>query len=167
TVDVYGATPTQVALTSPANGASGVSTGPTFSWQANATADAYEIEIATDSGFSNIVATDIVEGTSYADATLLPDTTYFWRVRAVNPCGDGAWSVTFTFSTGNELCRTPNLAIPDSSAAGVNDDFVISSSGTIESMRLRVRINHTYVGDIGVRLSKVGGPGPVAAIDRP
>lgn len=166
-VTVYEDAPAATTLTAPANNASGVSTGVTFTWTANAAADAYEIEIATDPAFSNIVDSEIVEGTSYTGAPLQAAQTYYWRVRAVNPCGDGAWSTVFSFTTGTELCRTPNLAIPDGVAAGANDDFVIAQGGTIDDLQVRVRINHTYVGDIGVSLTKVGGPGPVALIDRP
>lgn len=167
-VDLYGDAPAAATLTSPADGATGVATVPTFTWQAVTDAEGYEIQIATDAGFSTIIDSDIVEGTSYTSGvSLLPKTTYYWRVRAVNPCGDGAWSAVFDFSTGNELCRTLNLAIPDNQPAGINDDFVVAQTGTLSDLQLRVRIDHTYVGDLGVRLSKVGGAGPVAAIDRP
>jgi hypothetical protein len=166
-VDIGGDVPGAVALSLPADGATGVSTSPTFSWQPLAGATAYEIEIATDEGFATIVDTDIVEGTSYSAVALAQDTEYFWRVRAINSCGDGAWSAVYSFTTGNELCRTPNLAIPDNLPAGVNDDFVVASTGTLESLQLRVRIDHTYVGDLGLRLTKVGGAGPQALIDRP
>jgi hypothetical protein len=100
-VTVASGIPGSATLTAPANGASGVPTLPAFSWSGSAAAVTYTIEVATDSAFSNIVATDTVEETTWTPGTALtPNTSYFWRVRANSPCGDSGWSATFSFSTG-------------------------------------------------------------------
>ena len=100
TIDSFSSAPASVMLTSPGNTATDVELRPTLVWSPAALAANYRIEVATDSGFGNIVATaDLSETTHTLDSPLEPTTLYFWRVRAGNPCGDGAWSTTFSFTT--------------------------------------------------------------------
>jgi len=92
--------PGAVSLTSPSSGANDIAIRPTLSWQSESSATSYRIEIATDSAFSNIVANGTVNnGTNYQpSADLTANTTYYWRVRADNGCGN-VWSSTATFNT--------------------------------------------------------------------
>ena len=100
-VQVASGQPGATALSAPANGASGVARQPTFSWSADANAVHYTIQVATDAAFTNVVASGTPTGASWTpDAPLQPLTTYFWRVQANSPCGDGAMSPVFTFTTG-------------------------------------------------------------------
>ncbi|HET9033065.1 MAG TPA: hypothetical protein VFN25_09180 [Dokdonella sp.] len=88
-------------LVAPANNATTVSVLPTLSWNASAGALNYKVEVATDVGFSNIVASATVSGTSYKVGSILNESTqYFWRVTPQNYCGDGATSPVFAFTTG-------------------------------------------------------------------
>ena len=65
-LDVFDAAPTVPTLISPVDGATDVSLTPTFTWSAVSGADTYTLDVATDTGFANIVhsASGIV-GTSY------------------------------------------------------------------------------------------------------
>jgi hypothetical protein len=73
---------------------------PLLSWDPVAQSWEYDIEIATDAGFSNVVYTATVANASHTVATMLDsNTTYYWHVRGVNTCDSGAYSSTFTFST--------------------------------------------------------------------
>jgi hypothetical protein len=57
--------------------------------------------VATDSGFTSIVASATVTVTTWAvNVGLNPTTQYFWRVTPTNYCGPGATSATFSFTTG-------------------------------------------------------------------
>ena len=93
--------PTTIALTAPANGATGQPLMPTFTWQANAAATTYLLEVAHDSLFTHIVYSASGQtGTSHTTTTALdPETTHYWRVRGVNSCGNGAYSSTYSFTT--------------------------------------------------------------------
>jgi len=96
--------PTQVVLATPEDGAAGVALLPTLSWQAAAQAQSYELEIAEDFGFASVVYSATTEGLSHGvDDALGTLSRYFWRVRGVNVCGDGAWSDVFDFITVNKL----------------------------------------------------------------
>lgn len=101
-LNLFSSAPPAAVPGAPANGATGVATTPNFSWSAATQASTYTIEVATNAGFSNIVATQSgIDGTSWAAPMLDGNTTYYWRVKAENTCGDGDWSTTFSFTTGN------------------------------------------------------------------
>ena len=100
-VQIVGGVPSAPALTAPANGATGVLPNPAFSWAANTEAAGYTIEVATDSGFANIVASGTPTTNSWTPPTsLAPLTMHYWRVKANNTCGDSVSSATFSFTTG-------------------------------------------------------------------
>lgn len=94
-----GVSPPVPVLISPANGAVADLQSLTFTWiSVLATHD--EIQIATDSGFTNIVYSNTnVTGQKlvYSSTPLLANTTYYWRVRAVNGANVSAYSTTFSF----------------------------------------------------------------------
>jgi subtilisin-like proprotein convertase family protein len=153
-------------LSEPANGATGVGLAPTLTWNAVTGADSYRVEIATDAAFTNLVASqDGLATTSWTAPALAADTVYYWRVRATNACGNGAYSPPFTFTTGSLVCRAPGIAIPDGSPSGVDDTLSFSDARILEGMRLHVVADHTWVGDLKVTLSRDGQD--VVAIDRP
>jgi hypothetical protein len=93
------ATPT---LTTPANNATAVALAPTLTWSASAQTKNYVVEVATDTGFTNIVFTQNVAGTT-TSTTVAPalnsNTRYYWRVRSGNICGTSTNSAVFTFKT--------------------------------------------------------------------
>jgi photosystem II stability/assembly factor-like uncharacterized protein len=91
-------------LESPAAGATGVSISPIFQWSAVAGADSYELVVSTRAAFDNptILKTDEYALPSNAwqcNINLNYDTTYYWRVRAVNGDTYSAWSAVGAFTT--------------------------------------------------------------------
>lgn len=88
------------SLISPANGSSGAATSPLLDWSDVAGATSYEVQVAADSGFTNVVRSQT--GLTSSQWTVTPalsgGATYFWRARAVNGCGAGAWSGGFSFT---------------------------------------------------------------------
>jgi len=92
--------PGPVTLVSPADGLTAVARMPTLTWDAASQAIEYDLEIATDAGFGNVVYSVTVARTSHpVNAMLSSVTAYFWHVQAVNACGDGGFSPTFSFTT--------------------------------------------------------------------
>ncbi|MCA9310864.1 MAG: S8 family serine peptidase, partial [Phycisphaerales bacterium] len=100
-LDVSTAPPGTPAITSPANGATGVPLVPTFTWAVPSQAGSYEFELATSSSFGG----SIIDSGTTSDPEFVPgitldsDTLYFARVRASNPCGDGGYSSVISFRT--------------------------------------------------------------------
>jgi hypothetical protein len=118
------AAPNAPALTSPANAALDVSVRPTFTWTAVPGALTYLIQVATDAGFANIVASATVTETSWAsNVTLNSITPYFWRVIPANYCGDGAFAAR-QFTTGTPgtcpIGTTTSTVFQDDVEGGTN-----------------------------------------------
>ena len=92
-------------LESPEAGASAVSLKPIFQWSAISGADSYELVVSTKIELNNatILKTDSYALASTAwqcNVSLDYDTTYYWKVRAVNGDTHSAWSAVGAFSTG-------------------------------------------------------------------
>lgn len=90
------ATPT---LSSPTNNATVTTTSPTLRWNAAANASGYEVEVARDANFTSRVFGMSTTATSVTLNGLACNTTYYWRVRAVNAGGVSAWSTVWRFTT--------------------------------------------------------------------
>ncbi len=78
--------PGATMLLTPADGATGVATAPTFTWTAVADAVDYLIEVDDNSDFSSPEFSATVTGTSATPSTsLAADTHYYWRVTTEQP----------------------------------------------------------------------------------
>ncbi len=92
--------PAAVTLVAPEDGATNMPTDVTLSWNAADGADTYEVQVATDDAFTALVTDESgLTATSLTVSGLASNTTYFWRVRAVNAAGAGPWSETRSFTT--------------------------------------------------------------------
>jgi subtilisin-like proprotein convertase family protein len=169
-LNVVGAAPVAPTLVSPANGATSVLPSPTLTWNAIPNTTSYYLEIATDAAFNNVVYTATVAGTSHLVGSNLPSNTQlYWRVRAANICGTGAFATPFSFTTANFVyatyCATPNLAIPDNNATGVTSTIVVTRVGTLVDLNLIISGTHTWVGDLIITTTK--GLNNVSLLNRP
>ncbi len=97
---LFSANPDAFILTTPADASANVALTPTLNWAAALQASSYQVEIATDAGFSNIVYTGSSATNSHMVGTALNSSAqYYWRVTAQNECGDTLASAVFSFST--------------------------------------------------------------------
>ena len=117
-------------LTSPGNSATGVGLSPSFSWDIISNASSYDIEIATDSDFNSIVVSENSTSNFYTGATLNQSTTYYWRVKAINTCGDGNFSAVNSFVTQNcSVCVSTGNTSYVTSTTRVIFNTIDNSSG--------------------------------------
>jgi hypothetical protein len=94
------APPSKPTLSSPSNGATGVSTSPTLSWNASIGATSCTLQVSEKSNFSSFVFNENVGNvTSKQVSGLSEGTTYYWRVIATNSGGSSDWSDTWIFIT--------------------------------------------------------------------
>lgn len=122
----------------PADGAVDASLTPSFEWDPLAGIDEYRLQVASDSGFGNIVIDEAVAGTSFTpSAELASDTQYHWRVSGINACGSGDPGATRSFTT----VATPEAAVSPASFAlvlfeGQSSDQLLSignnGTGTLD-----------------------------------
>lgn len=101
TLNVVTDSPLAPALLSPTDGAMDQPLQPTFTWAAVIGAASYDLQVATDVAFNNIVLTETgLTNTSHTPGTNLEnETTYYWRVKANGDCGDSSFSAPFSFTT--------------------------------------------------------------------
>ncbi|MBU0616308.1 MAG: hypothetical protein KKI02_01185, partial [Planctomycetes bacterium] len=96
--------PAQVTLLSPEDGATDVALMPTLTWEAVPGGLEYEVELATDADFTNVVySTTVVAPSCAVDTALDMLATYYWHVRGTNACGQGDFSTAFSFTTVNMI----------------------------------------------------------------
>lgn len=89
-------------LVSPMNHAINQSLNPVLSWNNVALATDYHLQLATDAYFTNLVADTLSAGqTSWIVPTLSVNTTYYWRVSAVNGAGSSFYTSSWSFTTGS------------------------------------------------------------------
>ncbi len=109
-VRLVDALPGSPTLLSPSPGAVDIVLSPTFEWTAGTQATRTTLQIATDIGFTHIVAEAEVAGTSYLLLdSLAPDTAHFWRLRSENACG----SATFTAASAFDTRAVPPILLVD------------------------------------------------------
>lgn len=150
-----------ITLTSPANASQIQPSQVNFTWTASTGASAYEIQIATDANFTNIVAQQTVSTTSYSLSNLANLKTYFWRVLPKNEACSGSFSNATTFST--VFCGfTSSVNVPVTiplQASTVTSTLTVNAldAVTINDVNVRLNISHSYVSDLTVKLTSPNG----------
>jgi len=96
------AEPQKMQLVTPPDLATNVPVSSLFTWTGVATAASYEIEIATDETFKELVGGFNVQTTEAIGDTLEEGRRYWWRGRAENSTGPGEWTAPFSFVTAGE-----------------------------------------------------------------
>ncbi len=164
-----------VILNAPADGSINATNNPTFNWAATSGTINYAIDIATDNGFINIIDSAVITTTSYTSALILNSaTTYYWRVRASNSCGNSEYTVAAFETSGNSIATqltcssiaTP-IDIPDNDTTGLNHILNISTGGNITDVDITLQANHTWVGDLIATVTHVPSGTDITVIDRP
>jgi outer membrane protein OmpA-like peptidoglycan-associated protein len=112
--------PKAVMLIEPANGARVEQGMLMFRWQGLEKIDEYQLEVASDEMFANIMVSQSVMGTTYTPTKKLNDGTYYWHVRA--RAGKDNWGAWTEYAWSFEL-YTPKAAEPALSLATIHFDF--------------------------------------------
>ncbi|HEX6428778.1 MAG TPA: hypothetical protein VF008_13880 [Niastella sp.] len=118
-------------LSAPGNGSTGYVRNPGFSWSTVTGAYSYDIQLATDTGFTQLlVSRQYLYITRFVPVKILPAGNVYWRVRArdTTATDSSAWSSRFTYIL----------------AAPVNV-YTIPAGATLKAFKdtLRKAISHT------------------------
>ncbi|MFC4221344.1 reprolysin-like metallopeptidase [Flagellimonas marina] len=160
-----------VVLSSPTNMETGVTLNPQLSWEANPLYQSYDVEVATDVGFTDIVSTATVPFTFYKVNGLDEQTEYFWRVRPTNDCGSGTFGPPLSFTTTQLDCKSfePRNGLPlEISSIGtptVSTSIQFFEDLPISDINVSLEINHTFLEDLVINLISPAGT-RVALISR-
>ena len=152
--------PSVPVLSNPADGATGVSLTPSFTWNNITDADTYHLQVSINSNFSST----IIDESSLTTNTFTPSsdlntlTTYYWRVSATNDCGTSAYSSVFDFETYNLVCDSYTstdvpITIPDNDATTVTSSLDIAIEGTIQDINvMNLEGTHDWIADLYISL---------------
>ncbi|MCD6169583.1 MAG: hypothetical protein J7J76_03395, partial [Candidatus Latescibacteria bacterium] len=118
-------------LISPSNGSEITELRPTFQWYSVSCAECYELQLAKNSSFTDMVRDNLsIHGTSWQldNQDLVGGQTYYWRVRSSLPIG--YWSDIWHFRvSSNHPPNTPST--PSGPSAGyVGTSYTFSTSAT-------------------------------------
>ena len=170
TLRVFNATFQPIALESPTNGQTGLSTSAQLTWDSQTNALSYNVQVSLSPDFTSFVANESVTTNEYNVLNLNEATRYYWRVIPANDCGNGIANnaPVFSFVTGNLTCDQTFTAtdysnnfidsVPNSEATV---PLTITGGYTIGDMNVDMDITHTWIGDITVTLegpASIGTP---------
>lgn len=165
TLAILTGTAAAVTPLAPAGGITNSSPAPVFSWAASPDAAVYGLQVAGDPGFGALAISATTPLTAHVSTVVLQyGTPYFWRVRALNACGESAWSPVLSFTTqitpagcGADVTIVPNALIPDNNSAPVCFGMPVIGAGTVTSISVRVAMSHTWINDLKLSLLAPGG----------
>jgi subtilisin-like proprotein convertase family protein len=165
-----------VALASPANGSVGVVQTPVLKWKGVADANYYEVEVATNPAFNmgDLVASryNVLVDTFQITNILTKGAIYYWRVRPVNECGYGPWTIPNAFVSIQEQCNTFSaFDLPKNISTGSNitvESKINIPTGTLVSDLNVKKIQgyHESFGNLEVTLTNPQGDNVLLFIGR-
>ncbi|MBD2715770.1 T9SS type A sorting domain-containing protein [Microvirga sp. STR05] len=143
-----------------------VSPRPRLTWSAVPNATAYEVQVASDASFANVLLTQTnVTGTNFtvASPALTTGTTYYWRVRGTSPCGVAPYSVISSFQIGTLSCFTAvatqiPVNIPFGATPTVTSVINVQNGERVGNIRIRnLAITHPDVSELTISLTNPAG----------
>jgi len=151
-----------VQLESPMDSLQAQSDQLSFSWEAQVPGTVYDLQIALDAAFQDIIVNALnLTTTTYVGPQLEPTTDYFWRVRATTPCQAGDWSEVFTFSTSkcqSFFAEDLPLTIPPDEVESYNSFLTIPFEGAITDLDVvNLQGRHTWISDLTFQLTSPSG----------
>lgn len=166
-IDLISGDFTQLALQLPVDGTDGVVLSTDFEWIGSPNAVTYDFQLATSPVFTP--ASMVESATGLAETTYTPqglfatNTLHYWRIRAVNECGPGAWTTPFTFHSQNVNCapfQSQDIpkAISGSGLPTVESEMTINSQGIINDVNVSYfKANFQPVNSLRVTLISPAG----------
>ena len=151
-----------MVLVTPSNNAISPSTSLSLTWEANSSAVSYDIQVATDNAFTNIVASANVTTLNYSVSGLSISTDYFWRVLPKNgECG-GSYSNPYKFTIDQILCNTTSATdipkiISGSGTPTITSTLNIPTGRIISDVNITMNVTHTWINDLTATLISPSG----------
>ena len=157
-------------LESPANESVNVDLDPTLSWAVATDAETYDLQVATDDQFQNLILNSSgLISTEQLLSGLTANTTYFWRINASNACGNSEFSGARKFITQNNMISTYTAgSLPQDISSGSTTSSIITVTDTFSISDVNVsnlNISHTFINDLRVLLTSPSGA-EVAILDQ-
>jgi hypothetical protein len=144
-------TPTAPAITSPTMNQTDAPLNVGIAWNGVSTAVAYEVEVATDQDFANMVDIRVASDCSTVMGPLDLGTTYYLRIRSIGADGAGSYSAIHLFST------TSQTAVEDGDGQVVKAFALAQNYPNPFNPTTRIRYNVPQRAFVTVRVYDVRG----------
>ena len=149
-------------LLAPADGAVDISAKTFLEWEDTASYTSYEVEIATDSLFNDIIEVNTVSTNTYSPLNLNYETSYFWRVKPINGCGEGEPSQPFDFTTIEYNCDSNDaldlpIEISPIDTPTISSKIAFYDDIPLADINVHIELDHTYLADLVVKLISPAG----------
>lgn len=161
---IFSSTPSVVTKVAPLDGEASTSTSPNLIWNApGGAAHTYEVRVATDPNFTNIVASAAnLTDTSFIASGLEPYSIYYWQVKASNICTIGDWSPTTAFRTATSTCEIIAGGEQKNIISGIvftyESDLAVTQNVEITDINvLDATISHLNISDISLGIRSPQG----------
>ena len=133
-----------VTLKSPAYGSIGQPNQVLLQWNLTEGANKYEVQIAKDSLFSQMVFEGLSDQNDRHLSKILENfTTYWWRIKALDDNGESDWSVAWAFTT---VISAPELVSPYDASKNekINNTLEWKDYNAASSYHLQVALNSSF-----------------------
>ncbi len=139
--------------TYPQHGANKLSLEQALYWNGHSNTETYAVLLAEDPLFEKIIANfNQISSPQIELETLMPNTTYYWKVKSSNICGESNWSQSQVFSTGFNFCTTiinaTNVVIPNEPSVihyEIDCPYDVNAQSVLVG---NIRGRHSYVSDL-------------------
>ncbi|MEM9142350.1 MAG: reprolysin-like metallopeptidase [Bacteroidota bacterium] len=153
---------TPLGLVSPENGQEDTTTTLTLEWEGSDLHSFYDVELALDETFANIVETVTVQANRFTPSNLQNNAMYYWRVRPGNDCGIGTFTAPFRFTTLNIDCRNEAArdlpqAISATGRPTITSKILFFEDLTLADLDVQLELDHTFLEDLVVSLRSPQG----------
>lgn len=161
-LNIYDAAFSDVVLISPSDAATDVSLGQELTWTDDPGYTSYDLEIATDAGFGNVIESADVVTNAYFPANLGAETTYYWRVKPGNSCGEGTFGPAFVFTTIALNCKSTvagelPLTISSTGTPTVTSTISFLNDLPVSDVNVTLDISHSFLSDLEISLISPAG----------
>ncbi len=138
------ADPKAPKLIYPEDDSEGNGTNLEFRWENSLNATGYEITVANDAEFTDVVFTDETPGTSYYYEGLPDDSELFWAVKALKPGVDPVRSAVWSFKTGAPSIEAPEIYEPENKAENVSIRPTFSWTDVVAIYKLQIDVTDNF-----------------------
>jgi hypothetical protein len=136
------APPPAVVLIAPEDGAEGVDRSPVFEWEPAERAEEYIFELFEAENTDQPLLSEQLEETSFTpDEPIAFDREFTWRVRGINPGGNGDWSPWRTFHTPVEVPGLVVLRSPEAGSGSVPAEPILEWEAAERAEEYRLEIS--------------------------
>ena len=151
-----------VVLQLPTNGSTSARIASQLEWESNSSYTSYDVEIADDAAFTNIIDSATVIFNYYLATDLAEETTYYWHVKPKNSCGEGTFGPAFSFTTLELNCALESakdlpITISTTGAPTITSTITLLNDLPVADINVNLDLTHSFLADLEVTLISPAG----------